>query len=87
MEQVEEFGAFYAKTHFSELLAQVAEGGKFLISRHGRTIAMLVPFMKNASEDKECAVSSAIRAIKNLRDGTTLGKNLSIKEMRSQGRA
>lgn len=87
MEQVEEFGAFYAKTHFSELLAQVAEGGKFLISRHGHTVAMLIPFMKNASDEKELAISSAIRAIRNLRDGTKLGKNLSIKEMRSQGRA
>lgn len=87
MEEVEEFGAFYAKTHFSELLAKVAEGGKFLISRHGHTTAMLVPFVKKTAEKKECAASSAIRAIKNLRSGTKLGKNLSVKEMRSCGRA
>lgn len=79
-----QFGAFYAKTHFSELLADVAKGDKILITRHGLTVAMLIPFTQ--SEEKE-EVPSAIRAIKNLRAGTTLGKGLSIKEMKNMGRA
>lgn len=84
---MEQFGAFQAKTHFSELLADVETGKKFLISKHGRPVAMLVPFSKELEEEEQGAISGAIRAIKNLRSGTTLGKQLSIKQMKSEGRA
>ena len=83
---MQEFGAFYAKTHFSELLADVAAGKKILISRHGHTIAMIIPFSKEMSEEAG-PVIGAIRAIRNLRSGTKLGKDLSIKEMKNAGRA
>lgn len=36
-------GTLEAKTRFSELLAQVERGGRFLITRHGRPIAELAP--------------------------------------------
>lgn len=84
---MEQFGAFQAKTHFSELLASVETGKKILISKHGRPVAMLIPLSKDLAEEEQGAISGAIRAIKNLRSGTKLGKGLSIKKMRSQGRA
>jgi antitoxin (DNA-binding transcriptional repressor) of toxin-antitoxin stability system len=84
---MEQFGAFYAKTHFSELLAEVAKGKKFLISKHGHTIAMLIPFSQDVAGEETGVVVGAIRAIKNLRSGTKLGKDLSIKQMKSEGRA
>jgi len=84
---MEQFGAFQAKTHFSELLAGVETGKKFLISKHGRPVAMLIPLSKDLVEEEQGAIAGAIRAIKNLRSGTKLGRRLSIKQMRSQGRA
>jgi len=36
-------GASDAKTHFSKLLARVAAGESFVITRHGTPIARLVP--------------------------------------------
>lgn len=77
-----QFGAFEAKTHFSELLAAVCNGEEFIITRHGQTVAKLIPF----SEEKEDSTESAIKAIKNLRTNTKLGKDLSIKKLRALGR-
>lgn len=76
-------GAFEAKTHFSELLAAVCYGDEFTITRHGHTVAKLIPFSDTATESSS---ASAIRAIKKLRTGIKLGKDLSIKEMKSAGR-
>ena len=78
------FGAFEAKTHFSELLGNVINGEKFIITKHGVQVAMIIPFTqeKNAVDP----VKDAIRAIKKLRKGVTLGKKLSIKKMIEEGR-
>lgn len=35
--------AFEAKTHFSELLADVAKGASITITRHGTPVAVLAP--------------------------------------------
>ena len=80
---MKQMGAFEAKTHFSELLAEVSCGEEFTITRHGQKIAMLIPYVEKT---KESSSKKAIRAIKNLRKGVTLGKNLKIKEMRAEGR-
>lgn len=77
----EDVGSFKAKTHFSELLVAVSGGKKFTITRHGQKVAMLVPFA-----EKDTSAKGAIRAIKKLREGLTLGKKLSIRKMRGEGR-
>lgn len=84
---MEQFGAFYAKTHFSELLEGAAKGKKYLISRHGHIIAMMIPFSEDRTLEEQGGAAGAIRAIKNLRTGTRLGKDLSIKTLKSEGRA
>lgn len=78
------FGAFQAKTHFSELLGMVMKGEKFIITKRGVQVAMIIPF----KEDKKDLdpVSESVRAIKNLRKGVKLGKKLSIKQMKEEGR-
>lgn len=76
-------GAFDAKTHFSQLLLEVEKGGKFIITKHGNEVAMLVPIIK-ASESN--TTLEAINAIRRLRKGITLGKNLTIKSLREEGR-
>ena len=40
---IKEVGAFEAKTHLSELLERVREGGVYYITRRGRRIAELRP--------------------------------------------
>jgi prevent-host-death family protein len=41
-----EVGAYEAKTHLSELLERVQKGERFVITKHGRPVAELVPFRK-----------------------------------------
>jgi len=38
-----EIGAYEAKTHLPKLLERVANGERFVITRHGRPVAELVP--------------------------------------------
>ena len=78
-----QIGAFDAKTKFSKLLAAVCDGEEFTITRHGQSIAKLIPF---SEEKKEDPVESAIRAIKRLRKNIKLGKDLSIKKLQALGR-
>lgn len=80
---MKQVGAFQAKTHFSELLAAVSNGEEFAITRHGQKVAILIPF---TGQEIGSSSKSAIRAIKNLRKGTRLGKKLSIKKMQTESR-
>ncbi len=76
-------GAFEAKTHFSQLLTKVENGEVIIITRHGESIAKIIPF----TEEK--TTSSSIKAaetIRTLRKGKKLGKSLSIKKMIAEGR-
>lgn len=78
------FGAFEAKTHFSELLGDVINGEKFIITKHGVQVAMIIPFTQK--EEGIDPVENAIRALKKLKKEITLGKILSIRKMREEGR-
>jgi prevent-host-death family protein len=78
------YGSFEAKTHFSEILSHVINGEKFIITKHGEQVAMIIPYIKEEKETN--SVKDAIRAIKKLRKGTTLGKKLSIRQMIEEGR-
>lgn len=81
---MKQFGAFEAKTHFSELLGEVINGEKFIITKHGVQVAMIIPFTEKKEENTP--IENAIRALKKLRKGITLGKKLSIKKMLEEGR-
>jgi prevent-host-death family protein len=81
---MKQFGAFEAKTHFSELLGDVINGEKYIITKHGVQVAMIIPFTQEIKGIDP--VNDAIRALKKLRKGITLGKKLSIKKMIEQGR-
>ena len=77
-------GAFEAKTHFSELLGNVINGEKIIITKHGVQVAMLIPYTQK--EEGVDPAKDAIRALKKLRKGVTLGKGLSIRKMVEEGR-
>jgi len=77
-------GAFEAKTHFSQLLAKVIKGETVTITRHGQEVALLIPI--TLSKTSENATQHAINSIRHLRKGVTLGKDLSIKRLKEEGR-
>ena len=54
-------GAFEAKTHFSQLLARVAHGETFAITRHGELIARLIPVGKTERTRENHAIALASR--------------------------
>lgn len=78
---METVGSFEAKTHLAQLLERVAEGEEFLITKHGKPVARLVPTTVKPKPD----VRAAVEAMKQLRKGRTLG-GLSIREMIEEGR-
>lgn len=78
------FGAFQAKTHFSEILSEVIKGKRFVVTKHGKNVAMIIPFAP--IEDERDPIDEAISTIKKLRKGIVLGSKLSIKKMKALGR-
>lgn len=78
------FGAFEAKTHFSEILGDVINGEKFIITKHGVQVAMIIPFTQK--EEGVDPVANAIRALKKLKKGIVLGNKLSLRKMIEEGR-
>ena len=76
------FGAFEAKTHFSNLLDRVEKGERITITRHGRKIAVLAPAQEARPID---LVAMANRALE-LSKGTSLPKGMTIKDMINAGR-
>ncbi len=70
-----------AKNNFIDLLDRVANGERFIITRHGLPTAMLIPFPNEGSPD----VRLVIGEIREFRKKLKLGK-LSIKTMIKKGR-
>jgi prevent-host-death family protein len=68
------FGAFEAKTHFSNLLDRVEQGDRIVITRHGRAIATLVPAKPKVRKNLVEIASRAWESTKGTRlpEGTTL---------------
>lgn len=73
---------YEARTHFSELLDQVARGKTILITRRGKPAALLAPPPRHAEKD----VKQVLEAMKALRRGNRLGKGLSIRDLIEEGR-
>lgn len=59
-------GAFEAKTHFSRVLNRVEQGETIAITRHGHTIARLVPVEHNDRKQVEAAMDSILSRRKRL---------------------
>jgi prevent-host-death family protein len=75
-------GAYEAKTHLAELLARVARGESILITKHGQPVAQLVPPEAEEKPDPR----QAMRRIRELRKGVTLGPGLTIRDLIDEGR-
>jgi prevent-host-death family protein len=77
------FGAFEAKTHFSELLKRAEKGETITITKHGRPVAKLVPFN---DADAVRRRKEAWAAWDRQPNPPTLGDNLTIKDLINEGR-
>ena len=76
-------GAFEAKTKFSELLARVAEAGvEFVITKHDRPIARLVPAVKSRSHEE---ATKAVTEWRRRRKRRQL-RGVRVKDLVSEGR-
>jgi prevent-host-death family protein len=73
-----------AKTHLAKLLGRVATGERILITNRGQPVAMLVPPDAANRPDVITTVEEMLKA----RDeqGPTLGKKLTIHQMKEEGR-
>ncbi len=76
------FGAFEAKTHFSNLLDRVEKGDRIVITRHGREVAVLAPVEARPASNLIELGKRALAATK----GTSLPKGVTIKDMINAGR-
>ena len=77
-------GVYDAKTQLPKLLERVSRGERFLITKHGRPVAELVPATADAALD----VKEIVRQMQEWqeREGPTLGPGLTIRELREEGR-
>lgn len=76
-----EIGAYEAKTHLPKLLERVEKGERFVITRHGRAVAELVPVARRDTE----RVRKAIEDLKAFQKTHSLG-GLSVREIIKAGR-
>jgi prevent-host-death family protein len=76
-------GAYEAKTNLSRLLDEVARGESIAITRHGVTVALLVPPEDAVDERASSAIDEWLRYRADKR--ITLG-GLSIKDLIEEGR-
>jgi len=58
-----EIGAYEAKTHLPKLLERVQKGERFVITRHGRPVAELVPVAERDVEQVKRAIAD-IRGVR-----------------------
>ena len=72
----------YAKAHFSELAAKAAQGEEILVTRHDKPLVKLVPADRISRE----GLQALFTEMDEIRTGTRLGKDLSVAELRKEGR-
>lgn len=76
-----EIGAFEAKTHLPQLLQRVQAGERFVITRHNRPVAELIPFRPRDT----ASVRSAIDELKAFQKTHSLG-GLSVRRLVEEAR-
>jgi prevent-host-death family protein len=81
-DEMKTVGSYEAKTHLSRLLDEVAKGEEITITKHGVPVAVLVP----PPGARRRSVDEVIEEIKELRKGTILGDDLTIRQLIEEGR-
>jgi prevent-host-death family protein len=77
-------GVYDAKTQLPKLVDRVSRGERFLITKHGRPVAQLVP----AEVEPPSDLKDIIRQMQEWqeREGPTLGPGLTVRQLREEGR-
>ena len=76
-----EIGVFEAKTHLPKLLQRVQSGERFIITRHNRPVAELIPYRPRDREK----IREAIAAMTTFQQEHSLD-GLSVRELIDEGR-
>lgn len=76
-----EIGAREARAHLPQLLERVEAGERFVITRHKRPIAELIPY-RGVDTDQ---IRAAIDSLREFRESHSLG-GLAIQELIGEGR-
>ena len=74
-------GAFDAKTHLPQLLRRVQEGERFVITKHNRPVAELIPFRRR----DPARIRAAIDQLAAFQEEHSLG-GVSVRELIEEGR-
>jgi len=74
-------GAYEAKTHLSQLIEEVSQGGQVEITKNGIPVALLIPVPSAQKPDAR----EVIRQLREFRREVTLGGS-SVREMIEEGR-
>ncbi|MEE6280592.1 type II toxin-antitoxin system Phd/YefM family antitoxin [Georgenia sunbinii] len=77
---MESIGSYEAKTHLARLLDDAAQGRSVTITRHGRSVARLVPVSVPPEEP-----SAVIDELREARAGATLGGDR-LRDLIDEGR-
>jgi prevent-host-death family protein len=72
----------YAKAHFSELAARAALGEEIVVTRHEAPLVKLIS-AKRPSQNK---LQELFAEMDSIRKSTRLGGDLSVAELRAEGR-
>ncbi len=80
---MKEVALYEAKNKLSALLDEVAAGKEITITRRGKAVARLVPVKPDFDRVK---AMQAAKELLEIRKGITLGPDLTIKELRNEGR-
>lgn len=75
-----EIGAYEAKTHLPQLLARVQKGERFVITKHGRPVAELVPVAERDVEQVKRAIGE-LRALRK----TLARRGVRLKDILREG--
>jgi prevent-host-death family protein len=73
-----------AKTQLPKLLDRASRGERFIITKHGKPVAEVVP----AGAERAPDVKQIIQQMQEwqVKEGPTLGPGLTIRELREEGR-
>ncbi len=82
---METVGSYQAKTHLPHLLERVEGGETFIITRHGKPIARLVPAGPTAGRPNVAETIAAMARFQE-EEGPSLGSELSVRDLMNQGR-
>jgi len=77
-----EIGVMEAKTHFSDLLKRVESGESFVITKHGKPVAML----SSAEEDKKAKTKARYSKWLELLQNHPIGTVDEIQSWKAEGR-